>query len=283
MEIKNVMVIGSGQMGSGIVHVLAEAGYTVYMNDIKDEFVQRGLDKIKGLLDKSVARERKTQAEADSVFARIIKSTDYQDAKDTQLVIEAATENRDIKLNIFKTISEITSAETILATNTSSLSITEIAAATTKPEKVIGMHFFNPVQVMKLVEINRGMQTSDETAAQILEVANKIRKTAIDIKDSPGFAVNRILIPMINEAIFAVSEGVASPQEIDEAMMMGANHPMGPLALADYIGLDTCLAIMNVLYEGFNDSKYRPCPLLKKYVEAGWLGNKTGKGFYEYN
>lgn len=283
MEIKNVMVIGSGQMGSGIVHVLAEAGYTVYMNDIKEEFVQKGLDKIKGLLDKSVARERKTQAEADSVFARIIKSTDYQDAKDTQLVIEAATENREIKLNIFKTISEITSAETILATNTSSLSITEIAAATTKPEKVIGMHFFNPVQVMKLVEINRGMQTSDETAAQILEVANKIHKTAIDIKDSPGFAVNRILIPMINEAIFAVSEGVASPQEIDEAMMMGANHPMGPLALADYIGLDTCLAIMNVLYEGFNDSKYRPCPLLKKYVEAGWLGNKTGKGFYEYN
>ena len=283
MEIKNVMVIGSGQMGSGIVHVLAEAGYTVYMNDIKEEFVQKGLDKIKGLLDKSVARERKTQAEADSVFARIIKSTDYQDAKDTQLVIEAATENREIKLNIFQTISEITSAETILATNTSSLSITEIAAATTKPEKVIGMHFFNPVQVMKLVEINRGMQTSDETAAQILEVANKIRKTAIDIKDSPGFAVNRILIPMINEAIFAVSEGVASPQEIDEAMMMGANHPMGPLALADYIGLDTCLAIMNVLYEGFNDSKYRPCPLLKKYVEAGWLGNKTGKGFYEYN
>lgn len=283
MEIKNVMVIGSGQMGSGIVHVLAEAGYTVYMNDIKEEFVQKGLDKIKGLLDKSVARERKTQTEADSVFARIIKSTDYQDAKDTQLVIEAATENREIKLNIFKTISEITSAETILATNTSSLSITEIAAATTKPEKVIGMHFFNPVQVMKLVEINRGMQTSDETAAQILEVANKIRKTAIDIKDSPGFAVNRILIPMINEAIFAVSEGVASPQEIDEAMMMGANHPMGPLALADYIGLDTCLAIMNVLYEGFNDSKYRPCPLLKKYVEAGWLGNKTGKGFYEYN
>lgn len=283
MEIKNVMVIGSGQMGSGIVHVLAEAGYTVYMNDIKEEFVQKGLDKIKGLLDKSVARERKTQAEADGVFARIIKSTDYQDAKDTQLVIEAATENREIKLNIFKTISEITSAETILATNTSSLSITEIAAATTKPEKVIGMHFFNPVQVMKLVEINRGMQTSDETAAQILEVANKIRKTAIDIKDSPGFAVNRILIPMINEAIFAVSEGVASPQEIDEAMMMGANHPMGPLALADYIGLDTCLAIMNVLYEGFNDSKYRPCPLLKKYVEAGWLGNKTGKGFYEYN
>lgn len=283
MEIKNVMVIGSGQMGSGIVHVLAEAGYTVYMNDIKEEFVQKGLDKIKGLLDKSVARERKTQAEADSVFARIIKSTDYQDAKDTQLVIEAATENREIKLNIFKTISEITSAETILATNTSSLSITEIAAATTKPEKVIGMHFFNPVQVMKLVEINRGMQTSDETAAEILEVANKIRKTAIDIKDSPGFAVNRILIPMINEAIFAVSEGVASPQEIDEAMMMGANHPMGPLALADYIGLDTCLAIMNVLYEGFNDSKYRPCPLLKKYVEAGWLGNKTGKGFYEYN
>lgn len=283
MEIKNVMVIGSGQMGSGIVHVLAEAGYTVYMNDIKEEFVQKGLDKIKGLLDKSVARERKTQEEADGVFARIIKSTDYQDAKDTQLVIEAATENREIKLNIFKTISEITSAETILATNTSSLSITEIAAATTKPEKVIGMHFFNPVQVMKLVEINRGMQTSDETAAQILEVANKIRKTAIDIKDSPGFAVNRILIPMINEAIFAVSEGVASPQEIDEAMMMGANHPMGPLALADYIGLDTCLAIMNVLYEGFNDSKYRPCPLLKKYVEAGWLGNKTGKGFYEYN
>ncbi|HIZ53633.1 MAG TPA: 3-hydroxybutyryl-CoA dehydrogenase [Candidatus Enterococcus avicola] len=282
MKIEKIMVIGSGQMGSGIAQVLAEAGYTVYVNDIKEEFVEKGIAKIHAWLDKAVARGRRTQEVADQVRNNLIPSTDYQDAKDAQLVIEAATENRDIKLQIFKQLAEITSEDTILATNTSSLSITEIAAATSRPEKVIGMHFFNPVPVMKLVEINRGIQTDDATAEAIKELSEKIGKTSIDIKDSPGFAVNRILIPMINEAIFALGEGVATAEEIDEAMKLGANHPMGPLALADYIGLDTCLAIMLVLYNGFNDSKYRPAPLLKKYVEAGWLGKKTNRGFYSY-
>ncbi|MFC4710833.1 3-hydroxybutyryl-CoA dehydrogenase [Enterococcus eurekensis] len=282
MKIEKIMVIGSGQMGSGIAQVLAEAGYTVYVNDIKEEFVEKGIAKIHAWLDKAVARGRRTQEVADQVRNNLIPSTDYQDAKDAQLVIEAATENRDIKLQIFKQLAEITSEGTILATNTSSLSITEIAAATSRPEKVIGMHFFNPVPVMKLVEINRGIQTDDATAEAIKELSEKIGKTSIDIKDSPGFAVNRILIPMINEAIFALGEGVATAEEIDEAMKLGANHPMGPLALADYIGLDTCLAIMLVLYNGFNDSKYRPAPLLKKYVEAGWLGKKTNRGFYSY-
>ena len=282
MKIEKIMVIGSGQMGSGIAQVLAEAGYTVYVNDIKEEFVEKGIAIIHAWLDKAVARGRQTQEVADQVRKNLIPSTDYQDAKDAQLVIEAATENRDIKLQIFKQLAEITSEETILATNTSSLSITEIAAATSRPEKVIGMHFFNPVPLMKLVEINRGIQTDDATAAAIKELSEAIGKTSIDIKDSPGFAVNRILIPMINEAIFALGEGVATAKEIDEAMKLGANHPMGPLALADYIGLDTCLAIMLVLYNGFNDSKYRPAPLLKKYVEAGWLGKKTNRGFYSY-
>lgn len=282
MKLEKIMVIGSGQMGSGIAQVLAEAGYTVYLNDINASFVEKGIEKIQRWLDKAVKRERQTQEQADQIIKNLIVSTDYQDAKEVQLVIEAATENREIKLQIFKQLAQITPAETILATNTSSLSITEIAAVTNRPDKVIGMHFFNPVQLMKLVEINRGIQTSDETVAFIQELSEQIRKVSIDIKDSPGFAVNRILIPMINEAIFALGEGVATVEEIDEAMKLGANHPMGPLALADYIGLDTCLAIMLVLYNGFNDDKYRPAPLLKKYVEAGWLGKKTNKGFYSY-
>lgn len=282
MNIKKIMVIGSGTMGSGIAQVMAQAGYQVVLNDIKTEFLNNAIEKITKQLERDVQKERKTEDEKTAILERFTLSTDYEDAKDVQLVIEAATENKEIKLSIFKKLDEIAPAETILASNTSSLSLTEIANATNRPDRVIGMHFFNPVPLMKLVEVNRALTTSEETAQVIFSLTKEIGKVGIDVKDSPGFAVNRILIPMINEAIYAVYEGVASPEEIDEAMKLGANHPMGPIALADYIGLDVVLAIMEVLYEGFSDSKYRPCPLLKKYVEAGRLGRKTGEGFYSY-
>lgn len=282
MTINKIMVVGSGTMGSGIAQVMAQNGYEVILNDIKPEFVERGLQSITKQLDKAVSKDKMTEQEKEATLKRLTASTDYTDAEDVQLVIEAATENKNIKLDIFKKLAEITPEDAILASNTSSLSITEIANATSRPEKVIGMHFFNPVPVMKLVEVTRALTTDDQTAQTILDLSQSIGKSAIDVTDSPGFVVNRVLIPMINEAVFTVYEGVATMEEVDDSMKMGANHPMGPIALADYIGLDVCLAIMTVLYEGFNDSKYRPCPLLKKYVEAGRLGRKTGRGFYEY-
>ncbi len=283
MKIQRVMVVGSGLMGSGITQVLAQTGYQVVMNDIKEEFVQRGLALITKQLDRDIQKGRRTEAEKAIIVSRIEVSTNLEDAKNVQLVIEAATENKEIKLGIFRKLDEIAPKNAILASNTSSLSITDIAAATNRPKKVIGMHFFNPVPLMKLVEVIRGLATSEETFSTVEDLAKEMKKVPVAIKDYPGFAVNRILIPMINEAIYAVYEGIVTPEGIDEVMKLGANHPMGPITLADYIGLDTCLAIMEVLYEGFGDPKYRPCPLLRKYVEAGWLGVKTGRGFYVYN
>lgn len=269
-------------MGSGIAQVCAQAGYKVVLNDLKPEFVERGLAGINKILTRNVDKGRLTEEQKQDILSNLTASTDLNDARDVDLVIEAAIENMEIKTNIFAKLDEITPAHAILASNTSSLPITEIAAATKRPEKVIGMHFMNPVPVMKLVEIIRGLATADEVYQVIEDMTKTLNKVPVEVNDFPGFVSNRILMPMINEAIYTLYEGVATKEAIDEVMKLGMNHPMGPLTLADFIGLDTCLYIMETLHQGFGDDKYRPCPLLRKYVKAGWLGKKTGRGFYIY-
>ena len=282
MSIQNVMVIGAGQMGSGIAQVCAQAGLNVKLNDMKQEAYDRGIGTITKNLSRNVEKGRMTEEEKTGVLGRITPSLDLKDAHDVDIVIEAAVENMAIKHSIFKTLDEVAPQHAILATNTSSLPITEIAAVTNRPEQVIGMHFMNPVPVMKLVEIIRGLATSDEVYKKVEEMTVQLSKTPVEVNDFPGFVANRILMPMINEAIFTLQEGVATKEAIDDIMKLGMNHPMGPLQLADFIGLDTCLYIMEVLHDGFGDSKYRPSPLLRQYVKAGWLGKKTGRGFYDY-
>lgn len=282
MSVQTIMVIGAGQMGSGIAQVCAQAGYRVFLNDLKPEFVDRGLAGIKKNLNRQVDKGRITAEQLEGIVGRMTASSDLLDAKSADLVIEAAVENMDIKTKIFAQLDEIAPPHAILASNTSSLPITEIAAATKRPEKVIGMHFMNPVPVMKLVEIIRGLATADEVYQMIEDITKTLEKVPVEVNDFPGFVSNRILMPMINEAIYTLYEGVASKEAIDDVMKLGMNHPMGPLTLADFIGLDTCLYIMETLHEGFGDDKYRPCPLLRKYVKAGWHGRKSGRGFYSY-
>jgi len=282
MAINRIMVIGAGQMGGGIAQVAAQAGLQVVLNDIDAALINKRLAFIDKLLVKNIEKGRMSEEEKIEVMSRLIPSTSLKDAAEVDFIVEAATENMAIKGKIFRTLDETAKPGVILASNTSSLPITEIAAVTQRPELVIGMHFMNPVPVMKLVEVIRGIATSDQTYSTVKELAERMDKTPVEVNDYPGFIANRVLMPMINEAIYCVYEGVAEPEAIDTVMKLGMNHPMGPLTLADFIGLDTCLAIMEVLYEGFADSKYRPCPLLRKMVKAGWLGKKSGKGFFTY-
>lgn len=282
MEIKTFGVVGAGQMGSGIAQVAAMSGLKVIMNDIKDEFVERGLKNITNILTKNVEKGKMTQEEKQGILGRLKTSTSLKDMAPVDFVVEAATENEPLKFGIFRELDSICRPEVILASNTSSIPIGRIASQTKRPDKVIGMHFMNPVPVMKLVEVIRGIATSDETFRTTWDLAERFGKTPALSSDYPGFIANRILMPMINEAVYCLYHGVGTREDIDTVMRLGMNHPMGPLALADLIGLDTCLAIMETLFTGFCDSKYRPCPLLRKYVEAGWLGRKTGRGFYEY-
>ncbi len=281
-EIRKVAVIGAGTMGNGIVHVFAQHGYDVTMVDVRAEALEKAVSTISGNLDRQIKKGTLTAEQKQETLGRIRSASDLKAVEAADLVVEAATENRDLKFQIFREIDEHAPGHAILASNTSSISITEIAARTRRPEQVIGMHFMNPVPVMQLVEIIRGLATSDETARVVVATSEALGKTVAEAQDYPGFVANRILMPMINEAVFCLMEGVATKEAIDTVMKLGMNHPMGPLALADLIGLDTCLAILEVLHGGLGDSKYRPCPLLRKYVAAGKLGRKTGEGFYVY-
>ncbi|MBI4800180.1 MAG: 3-hydroxybutyryl-CoA dehydrogenase [Desulfarculus sp.] len=282
MEVQSIGVVGAGQMGNGIAQVAAAAGYNVIMNDIKDEFVQRGLATIESSLGRLVKKEKLSQEQASQILARITPSVSLEDMTAADFVVEAATENVALKLDVFRKLDAFCRPGVVLSSNTSSISITKIAGATRRPELIIGMHFMNPVPLMQLVEVIRGLATSDECHELTVALSQKMGKTPVPANDYPGFIANRVLLPMINEAIYCVMEGVGLPADVDQVMKLGMNHPMGPLALADLIGLDTCLAILNVLHEGLGDSKYRPCPLLRKYVDQGWLGRKTGRGFYQY-